>query len=104
MGFLRREPVVSAIAGFDAVLLAGLSLAVSLGWLDLSGEQLAGVAAFVGAASAFAAKVARGLVTPVDSAELWAVQMFEEGFDEAVTQVSSGVLDGIFGAGRAEGS
>jgi len=106
MDFLRGEPVVAGVAGLDVVVISGLSLAVSLGWVELSGDQLAGVAAFVVALSGVVAGLVRRRVTPESTFEPRLTHMFDEGFEEGIVHASSGILDDIFGAGDgfAEGS
>jgi hypothetical protein len=73
---MNREPVISAqaiAAAVSAVIMLGLAMAVSLGWLALDSKQMGSIEAFVGAVLALAVLVApqliaaywaRGKVTP----------------------------------------
>jgi len=99
MSFFGGEPVVVGVAGLDVLVVSGLSLAVSLGWVDLSGEQLAGVSAFVVALSGVVAGLVRGRVSPERVVESRLNGMFDEGFEEGISHASSGILDDIFGVG-----
>jgi len=64
-----REPVLIGLASLDALVAAALVAATQLGWLDLSGEQVAGVVAFVVAVSGAVAAMVRSVVVPRDSYE-----------------------------------
>lgn len=74
---MTREPVLSAqaiAAAVSAVIMLGLGMAVSLGWLSLNSDQMGSIEKFVGALLALAVLVgpqlvaafwARKQVTPV---------------------------------------
>ena len=74
---MKSEPVLSAqamAAAVSAVIMLGLGMAVSLGWLVLAPDQMGAIEKFVGAVLALAVLVgpqlvaafwARGRVTPV---------------------------------------
>ena len=73
---MTREPVLSAqaiAAAVSAVIMLGLGMAVSLGWINLNDTQMGSIEKFVGALLALAVLVgpqlvaafwARGKVTP----------------------------------------
>ncbi len=73
---MTREPVLSAqaiAAAVSAVIMLGLGMAVSLGWLSLNSDQMGSIEKFVGALLALCVLVgpqlvaafwARRLVTP----------------------------------------
>lgn len=69
---LNREPV--AIAGVVTAVVSGLAMAVALGWIDLSSDQLSAVETFLKAvlpvvavlAPLIANWFARQQVTPLD--------------------------------------
>jgi fumarate reductase subunit D len=73
---MTREPVLSAqaiAAAVSAVIMLGLGMAVSLGWMNLNTEQMGTIEKFVGAVLGLAVLVApqlvaafwaRGKVTP----------------------------------------
>lgn len=68
---MTREPVLTA-AAIAGVIMAGLSMAVSLGWLSLDAGQMEAIQAFVLPALGLvlpivAAFWARGKVTPVSA-------------------------------------
>jgi CelD/BcsL family acetyltransferase involved in cellulose biosynthesis len=79
---MTREPVVSAqaiAAAVSAVIMLGLAMAVSLGWIVLDSNQMGSIEAFVGAIMALlvlvapqlvAAWWARSKVTPVANPKL----------------------------------
>ena len=65
---MNREPVLTAGA-ISGVIMAGLAMAVSLGWLRLDEEQMGSIQTFLVAALALAvpvvgALIARRFVTP----------------------------------------
>ena len=62
---MRTEPVIAGLVGLDAAVAAVLSAAVALGWLDLTGEQLAAIIGAVTALAALVAGVVRSQVRPV---------------------------------------
>ena len=66
---MKSEPVLSAGA-IVGVIMAGIVMAMKLGWIDISSDQLGGIEAFVVAAVGLlfplaAAWWARSQVTPV---------------------------------------
>jgi hypothetical protein len=79
---MTREPVLSAqaiAAAVSAVIMLGLGMAVSLGWLSLNSDQMGSIEKFVGALLALAVLVgpqlvaafwARKQVTPLASPKL----------------------------------
>lgn len=67
---MTREPVLSAqaiAAAVSAVIMLGLGMAVSLGWINLNDTQLGSIEKFVGALLALAV-----LVGPQIVAAFWA--------------------------------
>lgn len=67
---MTREPVVSAqaiAAAVSAVIMLGLAMAVSLGWIVLDSKQMGAIEAFVGAVMALLV-----LVVPQFVAAYWA--------------------------------
>jgi hypothetical protein len=56
------QPVAVFVGGLTAVIDAGVVAANLLGWLDLTGEQTAGVLAFVTAAAGFVGATLREAV------------------------------------------
>ena len=61
----RREPVLIALAGLDAVVVAVLTALMTLGVLDIDGTQLAAVSAAVVAVTGFVGAILRaGVVSP----------------------------------------
>ena len=61
----RSEPVIVALAGADAVVLALLVASNALGLTSLDGSALAAISAAVVAISGFVAAVVRAAVVPV---------------------------------------
>ena len=61
----RSEPVIMALAGADAVVLALLVASNALGLTSLDGSALAAISAAVVAISGFVAAVVRAAVVPV---------------------------------------
>lgn len=62
---MSREPVLSAqavAAAVSAVIMLGLGMAVSLGWMNLNTEQMGSIEKFVGAFLALCVLVAPQLV------------------------------------------
>lgn len=62
---MTREPVLSAqaiAAAVSAVIMLGLGMAVSLGWLSLNSDQMGSIEKFVGAVLGLAVLVAPQLV------------------------------------------
>lgn len=58
----RKEPVLIALAGLDAVVVAVLTALMSVGVLDIDGSQLAAIAAAVLAVTTFVGAILRGNV------------------------------------------
>lgn len=62
---MKSEPVLSAqavAAAVSAVIMLGLGMAVSLGWLSISTDQMSSIEKFVGAVLALAVLIAPQLV------------------------------------------
>ena len=62
---MTREPVLSAqgiAAAVSAVIMLGLGMAVSLGWINLNSDQMGTIEKFVGAVLGLAVLVAPQLV------------------------------------------
>ena len=62
---MSREPVISAqaiAAAISAVIMLGLGMAVSLGWISLDGTQMGSIEKFVGALLALAVLIGPQLV------------------------------------------
>ena len=66
----RKEPVLIALAGLDAVVVAVLTALMSLGVIDLDGSQLAAIAAAVLAVTTFIGAILRGAVVSPETHEL----------------------------------
>ena len=66
---ISREPVLTGLASLDALTASALICANALGWLDLSGEQVAAVVAFVVAVSGVVGAAVRASVVPYASYE-----------------------------------
>lgn len=60
--WLDGQPVAVLVGGLTAAINAGLVAGNLLGWLDLTGEQTAGIVAFVTAAAGFTGATLRQLV------------------------------------------
>ena len=58
----RKEPVLIALAGLDAVVVAVLTALMSVGVLDIDGSQLAAISAAVLAVTTFVGAILRGNV------------------------------------------
>ena len=59
-----REPVLVGLGMLNAVAVSALVAATALGWLDLTGEQIAAVSAFVLALSGAVGAMVRASVVP----------------------------------------
>lgn len=67
---MSKEPVISAqaiAAGISAVIMLGLGMAVSLGWISLNDTQMGSIERFVGALLALCV-----LIGPQLAAAFWA--------------------------------
>jgi hypothetical protein len=61
----RKEPVLIALSGLDAAIVAVLTCAMALGVLDIDGTQLAAISAAVVAVTGFVGAILRaGVVSP----------------------------------------
>jgi hypothetical protein len=76
---MSREPVAVFILGFDAVVAAGLSAASALGWISLSGDQVAAVVGFVTVLSGLVVAALRSRVVPVGRVEEIRATAFQDG-------------------------
>jgi hypothetical protein len=100
---LSREPVAAGFVGFDVLVLSFLGVLQVLGWVELSGEQLAAVTAFVVSLSGVLAGVVRRRVVPVRSfdefqavAAGYVEDAFAAGFEHGlVTPVPNGVSESV---------
>lgn len=63
------EPVLVGLGMLDAVMVSALVAATALGWLDLTGEQIATVSAFVLALSGAVGAMVRASVVPTSRYE-----------------------------------
>lgn len=88
----RREPVLVALAGLNAVVVAVLTALMTLGVVDISGEQLAAVSAAVVAVSTFVGAILRANVVSPDTYETDVVEAL-------YTPVPNDDLRGVLGDG-----
>lgn len=63
------HPVATALAGLNVVVGAGLTTATMLGWLDLDGEQVAAIVAFVAAFSMWVGRIISARTVPLPAHE-----------------------------------
>lgn len=59
------HPVAAALAGLNVVVGAALTAATMLGWLTLSGEQVAAIVAFVATFSMWVGRIIASHTVPV---------------------------------------
>ena len=64
---MKHEPVIVGLTGLATVVVAGLTLANSLGWVALGPEGIAAVGAFITTVTGAVAAVLRSRVVPVDT-------------------------------------
>jgi len=91
---LSREPVAVGFVGFDVFVLSLLGVLQVFGWVDLSGEQLAAVSAFLVAVSGVVGKLVRDHVMPMErfdefrvAAVDYADEAFAAGFDTGLVSL-----------------
>lgn len=92
----RKEPVLIALAGLDAVVVAVLTALMSVGVLDIDGSQLAAISAAVLAVTTFVGAILRGNVVSPETHQLEVIDALYSPIPEASSN-DLGSLENMYG-------